>query len=170
MEDNARQTKPSRHSVRKLNRKEISPEKWSAKLWDKQAKGLSSLSTCTKEDNDKPTSEASSYCKPRLRSKPLIPIHCLVPYAPEAPKRKPRRTRLNRNIRYLPVCSSCIDKGLKKKSTTSRHSFISDYDRLSFAYHYDKIEASITSGGGNRSGRTHGPSRQGVVTSAPRSS
>ena len=160
-----------------MNRLENSPEKWSAKLWAKQATGLFihdttlSLSTCTKDEDDRATSDASSYCKPRLQSKPLIPIHCLVPYAPETPKQKPRCTRLNRNIRYLPVCSSCINKGSKRKSnTTSRHPFVSNDDRHSFVSNYDKIEASITSGGGSRSGRAHGPSRQGVVTSAPRSS
>ena len=151
-----------------MNRLKNLPAKRSAKWSDKYATGLfspdttSSLLMCTKEDDDKPTSEASSYCKPRLQSKPLIPTQCLVPYAPESPKRKPRCTRLNRNIRYLPVCSSCINKGSKRKSsTTLRHSFVSNDD---------KIKASITSEGGSRSGRAHRSPRQGVITGAPRSS
>ena len=140
----SQQTRPSRHSVRKMNRLK------------------NTLSTCTKEDDDKSTTETSFYCKPRIRSRPLIPIHCLVPYAPEKPKRKPRRKRVNRNIRYQTTCSSCIYKRSQRKPDITLQDFLVSND--------DKIKASITSKGGSRSGRAHRSPHQGVITGAPRSS
>ena len=140
----SQQTRPSRHSVRKMNRLK------------------NTLSTCTKEDDDKSTTETSSYSNPRIRSKPLIPIHCLVPYAPEKPKQKPRRKRVNRNIRYQTTCSSCIYERSQRKPDITLRDFLVSND--------DKIKASITSEGGSRSGRAHRSPRQGVITGAPRSS
>ena len=140
----SQQTRPSRHSVCKMNRLK------------------NSLSTFTKEDDDKPTTDTSFYRKLPMRSKPLIPIHCLVPYAPEKPKRKPRRKRINRNIRYQTTCSSSIYTRSRRKPDITLQDFLVSND--------DKIKASMASEGGNRSGRAHGSSHQGVITGAPRSS
>ena len=40
----------------------------------------------------------------RPRDRPLLPIHALVPYCPKKPARRPRRQRLNRDLRHYP-CS-----------------------------------------------------------------
>ena len=63
----------------------------------------------------------------RPRARPLLPIHSLVPYYPK--NRRPRRQRLNRDLRYYP----CSRPPAKVKPSGRGAEFANNFSSLPFS-------------------------------------